>query len=1045
MAADIFRFVTVRAPQRHDAEGASAPVAIYALAGAETALLGELRAIASRGEGRPGLASRARQHLAQTGPLARLDDLPLPLSRFECWISSRESASRGELVRAIEDNLGAAPDALIAGEQLRAAAARVGDSLLAGALAVARGHETDRLLLAARLLGLVDHASKLTGDVVVSLRLSLRRSVVLPAEIFVSWGQTPPSVASYKQRVEQVRAQKQRVGAGLHGLTALTLAIGELRGLVRRGLLGTRTGVAAAPAFVGPSTAVGPAGHEEPLIVGHLGEAESTAVMPQLSEAGRRVLTEHGFDADILGTVAVMNRLELERHELATGLFTVDGNPWVAPLGPSWAGGVTGMAPTRAQPEFSAGQLPGACPPEEPESPLVDGPTIPTGVGAVQPLGVADLMVARQRLVRYEAGEIAHIENVLQSELKERVHRRSVLREEELVREEEVTRETNSDLATSERFELQREAERIFSEETQFETAASGGGSLGPFSGEASVRFARNTAREDAIRSATSFAREVTRRSATRIQTRTLEHRRVRTVTETEETNTHRLNNETGTDHVVGVYRWVDAIFEAQVVNYGRRLLLDILVPEPSAFWHHARAIAPLEGLKVEKPFPPGFCVIDSDEFVPLAPGLINETNYSYFVGKYRPKDVAPPPPQFRLIATTLEQAFGSGAGAGTVKTQETLKVPDGCIARRAILRGAYIHSGSPQLGIYIGRRHIPSPSGEVDLDGENDLVPLSLVAAGVRGYAFNIEVVCERSPEAYAAWQHDVYSAIMTAYEEQRSVYEQELERRRQTSGTVEALASPSAKRQIVERELHRGALGILGGHHFEAFDAVRRAVAPHGYPEIDLAEAEAEAPYVQFFEEAFDWRNLTYRFYPYAWARKETWPMLATLEDPDPVFASFLRAGAARLRLPVSPGFEEAVTHYFETGGHIPDSDDVPHIDDDFYQSLVGEVVSARGEDAVPGVGTVDVVGGSTAVVGHATGFTADDERREIYIDGARYVIAHVVPPEAIELDRPFEGATAAQLPYSVGVKLVGSAWEVRVPTALVTLRPEATGGES
>src|SRR5690606_980163 len=114
--------------------------------------------------------------------------------------------------------------------------------------------------------------------------------------------------------------------------------------------------------------------------------------------------------------------------------------------------------------------------------------------------GVADLMLTRQRLAGYEAVEIAHIENVLQSESKERVHRRSLVQEHELLSETEAVREEEQDLATSERFELQREAEQVLQQQTEFETSASGGGSFGPFSGQASVRYARHTARENASR-----------------------------------------------------------------------------------------------------------------------------------------------------------------------------------------------------------------------------------------------------------------------------------------------------------------------------------------------------------------------------------------------------------------------------------------------------------------------------------------------------------------------------------------------------------------
>ena len=57
------------------------------------------------------------------------------------------------------------------------------------------------------------------------------------------------------------------------------------------------------------------------------------------------------------------------------------------------------------------------------------------------------------------------------------------------------------------------------------------------------------------------------------------------------------------------------------------------------------------------------------------------------------------------------------------------------------------------------------------------------------------------------------------------------------------------------------------------------------------------AEGSYVQFIEQCSEWQKQTYTFYPYFWGRKEDWITRRTLEDPDPLFASFLRAGAARV----------------------------------------------------------------------------------------------------------------------------------------------------
>ncbi len=60
-------------------------------------------------------------------------------------------------------------------------------------------------------------------------------------------------------------------------------------------------------------------------------------------------------------------------------------------------------------------------------------------IPTIKPLGIGDLKVVKQKLVRYEAGEVAHIENVMAQETRSRQHRR--LRQFEEIVELEQERE----------------------------------------------------------------------------------------------------------------------------------------------------------------------------------------------------------------------------------------------------------------------------------------------------------------------------------------------------------------------------------------------------------------------------------------------------------------------------------------------------------------------------------------------------------------------------------------------------------------------------
>jgi hypothetical protein len=103
---------------------------------------------------------------------------------------------------------------------------------------------------------------------------------------------------------------------------------------------------------------------------------------------------------------------------------------------------------------------------------------------------------------------------------------------------------------------------------------------------------------------------------------------------------------------------------------------------------------------------------------------------------------------------------------------------------------------------------------------------------------------------------------------------------------------------------------------------------------------------PYVRFFEQAFEWEHIVYFFYPYFWGLKKAWNNRMLLDDVDPPFADFLRAGAVRVVVPVRPGFGAAVAHYLGTpDGQIWNGGPPPDIGDSLYLPIIKEIEEATG----------------------------------------------------------------------------------------------------
>jgi hypothetical protein len=279
-----------------------------------------------------------------------------------------------------------------------------------------------------------------------------------------------------------------------------------------------------------------------------------------------------------------------------------------------------------------------------------------------------------------------------------------------------------------------------------------------------------------------------------------------------------------------------------------------------------------------------------------------------------------------------------------------------------------------------------------------------------------------------------------MSAYNEQKSAYDEAIkEARANAADSAVSGTNPENNRVTEQTELRKGCISLLTGQRFDLFDAMNRNVAPYGYPEIDFAEAKAEGEYIRAFEQSFEWNNMVYVFYPYFWGRKDDWLTVAQLSDDDPLFGQFLRAGAARVQVPVRVGFEEAVLTFLSTGelwtgeGTLVSSDGGDAEPD---LSIIDELKSQLGDNNVDGPGTVNVTKNSAAVTGIGTAFTSNDVSRRIIIAGVTYVIRTVQDAQTITLAAPYAGANAQGLGYALGGVLVGQPWEVKIPTDLIKL---------
>lgn len=573
-------------------------------------------------------------------------------------------------------------------------------------------------------------------------------------------------------------------------------------------------------------------------------------------------------------------------------------------------------------------------------------PDSPTARG-IKPLGIGDLLIVRQELQKYTPGEIAHVENVLKSEKKNRSHLRIRETEETVTIENEEIEENERDLQTTERFELHNEAQKTIASDMSIEAGVSVTASYGVITATTHGDFAFSESVSESTKSASEYAKDIIERSISRMFKRTREERIQRVLERIEEKNEHGFDNTGGPDHVTGIYRWLDKYYKVRIINYGRRMMIEFIIPEPAAFYIHTQNKKPVEGMPTEKPSPP---VMYGK---PLKPTYLDCYNYTDFVSQYNVKDVEPYPDEIIYVSTGVAEAPGAGGDKNVFfgKTAEKLKIPDGYHTLEIYGQRSFGGFTDKYIEILIAGEVFGEVSG-LYVEG---IIPISINGWGT-DYNVNIVAECELKEEAIAAWQLKVYQSIMSAYQSALDSYNEQVAAAQIQAGINIQGKNPGFNRKIEQEELRKGALRILTNNFaslkigdvwrsYEQFNAMYDNMQ-YGYPEFWIQEAQTEGKIIQFFEQAFEWNNMTYKFYPYFWGRKSKWPETFLKDDTDANFTDFLKAGAARIIVPVHPAYNEAILHFLHTK-EIWNGGEPPTLDDPLFVSIVDELKSETDAD--------------------------------------------------------------------------------------------------
>ncbi len=532
-----------------------------------------------------------------------------------------------------------------------------------------------------------------------------------------------------------------------------------------------------------------------------------------------------------------------------------------------------------------------------------DPPLIPVAIGRLNRLQL--------RPLAYRLGEIASIDNVMKGATGSRAHKRIMDQrvdtdDETDLRDATLTSlsETESDGSThrtwtkpgytkAETFDKSGLSSTIVF--TPYDKSNGNNNSSG--SGEKSDSN-KPKADHNEVKQVARFVRDLTKRSRERLrnQRRHISRNRERTREETDESQV--IDNLAGSDHLVGIYRWVDKVYQAALCADGDYLLLQMDLASP------ARSLL-IEmmtnaGLSAKSVVAPGLLNPPID-----SPTKIDEKNIADLQALYDISEMPSPP----AATIRLTAAFDGRLDTGN----QILDIPDGYKAA-----SAYVSFAPKDLTVegYIGQNQVdaPSPGAEIKLDASpgplDCFFQFQPANTQTGATSINLTVVCERQAALFSGWQIDAYDRVIAGYETQDRRYGDAIKSTLEAQPLLGQDDGRDTQLQVLKAAVLRRLLGPAPDFDNLTDQQIR-------------AQQLQEQQLVAFYEQALLWSKMVWANYPSLWpSPAEGGPNTALLREvfaASPAFADFLTAGSARLILPVAPGYENLILLSLALGGRI------------------------------------------------------------------------------------------------------------------------------
>jgi hypothetical protein len=285
--------------------------------------------------------------------------------------------------------------------------------------------------------------------------------------------------------------------------------------------------------------------------------------------------------------------------------------------------------------------------------------------------------------------------------------------------------------------------------------------------------------------------------------------------------------------------------------------------------------------------------------------------------------------------------------------SSSSIKVPDGykSIASKVIYKAYSAPSTSDDRwkhiliivgdflrDVYHNTDQTTSEKAFFPLNEYKEEVPVSISYTNYYVGNITVTVKCQLTQEYLTKWQKETFNAIIKGYETKLAEYQSSL-----SENQASRESNPGFYRQIEQLVLRKNCISYLmdeakmGQKFYEFTDPTKKDLA--NFHIIQDQAMDNYASLAKFMEQAFEWNNISYNFYPFYWGNRTEWNELYQFDCNDPLFRNFMQAGMARVVVTVKPGFENAVLHFMATN-QIWNGGEIPVLGNPLYLSIVDEI---------------------------------------------------------------------------------------------------------